>query len=294
MSLIITHYFFSLFSVPFVSIPPPAVTRWNTICLTLEVVVRLKRLLKHVKEMRTNRDEIVEQLQMKIPSDLQIEFYELILPILQKFMEVSKAVSQEKVPTIHLVVTAIGNLTGRIRKVITTLTAKIDTFDDQNPDLDVETKVMWKAVRTAMQLAETDIRKRFPQNGTTNHYFALAHVLDPVYRGIVLERQGTLTGFWQKLVDDHPTTQQNAAGQPTVANPVEDVVVDEDDIVMSYLLEKRTAAAAAAPEAATYVPPLRAEITMYESMAPVATNTDILTFWRDHAQQLPLLAELAR
>lgn len=91
---------------------------------TLEGTVRIKSVLEAVRENDSN-DQIVRDLQQSIPSELHMEFYELLLPFLLCVRKESMRLSAEKYPTICDVIPSIFEIKTRLCQVMVLHTLKL-------------------------------------------------------------------------------------------------------------------------------------------------------------------------
>jgi len=108
------------FPVNYVKIPPPVTTRWNSICSTLDSMVRLKDVFCSFRDrdhVIAKNDKVVPNLVEVMPPDICYYVYENLLPILKSVEKHSEILSSEKVPTICDVIPAIFRINQKIGHV---------------------------------------------------------------------------------------------------------------------------------------------------------------------------------
>jgi len=236
--------------------------------MTLESLMRLKRVLVNIREKK------VGDLWALIPFDNEFSIYEAILPVLKVVKNHSELVSAEKTPTMQLALPAIFYIKEAIAKGHTNMTA-----------MDINREVQL-AVGLAFQGLSQELDKRFPENGTNNYLMSVAHLLHPYYKGSILRMNKCFTETLNKLTDQHPSTSEfisrNIATQQAAA-----LVNDPLELAM---------AADRGPEEIQVTAPLKAEYERFYKMIcpPEKGEVNVLTWWKENANQFPILSECAR
>ncbi len=141
----------------------------------------------------------------------------------------------------------------------------------------------------------------FPQCGATNDIFAIAHLLHPKHKGLVLQALDPplFDSTCETLVKTHKSTEQHfkdiaekgnkpkkpkpTAAPPRPLNPME------------ALLQKAAQRPDDEEEETLPLPPIQAQLKFFFDM-PRDENrdTDILGWWEDRVGSIPDLADYAR
>jgi len=94
-------------SVDYAKIIQPVKTRWNSMCMTMRSILRLKpALLKIVNEGDRDSD-IVKKLVKATPSEPQFQILEALVPKLEIIRSMSERLTSDKKPSIHLVMMSL-------------------------------------------------------------------------------------------------------------------------------------------------------------------------------------------
>jgi hypothetical protein len=260
-------FFIFLLSENFVKIIAPVCTRWNSICMMLESIVRMKRVLINVREKRIN------DLHTLIPEDSDFIVYEAVLPVLQMIRKQSELLSAEVTPTCHLGIPALFYIRDKVLNVIAS--------PPQEATQDMQT-----AIRTTMEELRDQIEERFPNCGTENRLMCTGHLLHPYYRGSILKKYDKFNETVEVMVNDHPSTAEFAT-----QSRLDRAMIEEEVDPMEVAMAEQTR-----EEANVLTSPLMAEIERYVKLLapPEKAEVNVLKWWKDNASQFPLLSEVAR
>jgi len=153
-----------VFSVPFVRIIQPVVTRWNSVVMCMKTVVRITPALKKLRE------EDLSNFEGLIPSDRELDsFAQMINPLLM-IKQTSEQLEAEKKPTIHLVLP---------------LMVKLATISRSSKFRTSSTTT--KAVIEAFQHA---LEAKIKDHGRSNQAVRFANYLHPSFKGNLLDVLG--------------------------------------------------------------------------------------------------------
>jgi len=129
---ILYHYFncfhftvYLLFAVPFLKLPPPVSTRWNSIAMTIEAILRMKTLFEHIRDDYQPRDiyqskdtnKTILELKAAVPSEESFKVYKFIHPVLMSIKQQSEMLSGDKQPTSPKVIPCLYKIDCVIAKV---------------------------------------------------------------------------------------------------------------------------------------------------------------------------------
>lgn len=112
--------FVTYFSVPYITIPSPVVTRWNSVCITLDALVKLKKVITTAQRSYRNGDKLQQDIWQSLPDASMYMVYESLLPVLKAVKEHSEKFSGQKYPTISLIVPGLFKIIKTIEKVYLT------------------------------------------------------------------------------------------------------------------------------------------------------------------------------
>ena len=193
-----------------------------------------------------------------MPTEPQFEILDQLVNLLMAFHKSMKELTTEKpVVTIHLVVVILYNFRKKLFKSCS-----------NNPIQE------WSAFVTA------EMDKVYPAHGCLNKHYALAHFFDPFYRGYLAfaKAKNPMDSFIGELVEEvgEGFNVRSQTTESDVINPSSEIL-SVDDVI------KRTAQ-------------LKNEINLFLNLIPKMTNSsvDVLQFWKENEERLPLLASLAR
>ena len=241
-------------------------TRWNSALISLESVVKLKRAFLVLRD-RENTVSWEEYL----PSPQEWKLIEAIVEILQIPLIMTKKLETDSRPTLHCVVPEVYNMTCQLEKK-----AKED-----GSYLEVFSKTLLD-----------NVKARFPKHGAENQLVACAHYLDPGTHGILLEDVGCLLTTKNKITE--LSVKYSRSAQPAQVQPAPSII-EEDEADFSpiqSLLKRRRLNVSAAVPVSDEASNISAEMKIYEEMP--LSEVDILAFWKENSEKLPLLSKIAR
>ena len=246
----------------------PCSTRWNSQHMCVESIISMKTALLSIKE-----GEGDDALSALIPSEEDFESLEGISQLLNSLHRVSEALSADKVPTIHLVCQHIFNVSHFIQKFV----------DEELPGKEL-----------AVRLLE-EINRRLPQFGAAVPMNAMAHFLDPIYRGSVLT---TVEGKWKEtrelFIDSNPETPEILAAQSSFSANESYDEFNACDIVFQSWSQSNPNLGSRRRQVAGKLP-IEVELDKYEQIErPQKQNFKILEWWKANATMFPLLSQFAR
>jgi len=268
-------------NIPFIKIVQPVATRWNSITLCIESVLKIKEALQAI------RDDSDEDFTGKIPTELQFKQLTDLLPILQRIKTATEILEQEKKPTLHLIIPTLLRI-GRM--------SSSPKFAASLP-----------ATQKFIKAFEGALEKRIPRQGRDpeNLLPCVAHFLDPYFKGNCLhltfdDEQLQLVA---KTVDwikkNYPEESAEELSQATSSSVDLNQAMAEDEWdTLGSVLQPMTASIA---RTASIPKPnedtaIEKELSFYINVASKMTDEkgDILAYWKDNKDKLPLLSGLAR
>jgi len=241
-------------------------TRWNSALISLESVVKLKRAFLVLRD-RENTVSWEEYL----PSPQEWKLIEAIVEILQIPLIMTKKLETDSRPTLHCVVPEVYNMTCQLEKK-----AKED-----GSYLEVFSKTLLD-----------NVKARFPKHGAENQLIACAHYLDPGTHGILLEDVGCLLTTKNKITE--LSVKYSRSAKPAQVQPAPSII-EEDEADFSpiqSLLKRRRLNVSAAVPVSDEASNISAEMKIYEEMP--LSEVDILAFWKENSEKLPLLSKIAK
>jgi len=178
-----------LVSVPFVRIILPVKTRWNSVVMALQTVVRISPALKKLREEQL---PIFEGL---IPSDKQLDAFAEMLSPLMMIRQSSELLERENKPTIHLVLPVI---------------IKLSTISRSS-----KFRTSGRTTRAVIEAFEAALSQRVKDHGRTMPAVCLANMLHPSFKGSLLnvlgkdyydETVGTIKSLFPEVNPDTQAT----------------------------------------------------------------------------------------
>jgi len=226
-------------------------------------VIRLREVLE---ELRDNKCEFADV----IPSENQFILLAEIQPVLDSFRKVSEAFSSDKHPTIHLACSQLVNLQMKLNSIL-------------HSDIQSATKDF-------VHMLIGELRRRFPNSGTKNHFHAMGNFLHPFFKGALVKKYGDLEGLKAKIVNQHPSHQEflsqirnaspNISGSDNDLDEAEKMALEMSGEEILFREGKSK---------------IEIELDTYKGLPrPDSSNSDILKWWEAHAKMIPLLSQVAR
>ncbi|MBF0208903.1 MAG: hAT transposon family protein [Oligoflexia bacterium] len=248
-------------------------TRWNSEKHQIESVLELFPALEQMVQQADTR---VEGSLPTLAEKTDIEEVMVLLSAWEKF---SIAVSQEKSPTLHLVIPTLTNLRHQM-----------DRTAAGNP------------LTPAGEIAETllhELDSRFNKCGTLVAEYCYAHMLDPRFKGCLLHPRvhGGFDMRRTELIDELIALirTDNPSNDPS---PEVTFVVPEydlNDIVSQFFDDIRgTSQDAAQTKRTARELEATREIDLYLKETCIPRDSDILAYWNIQRDKFPYLCRLAR
>ena len=250
------------------------VTRWNSAAENISSILKLKPALLFLTYHDTLglwSHRVLNQIEFKVAESLD--------QILQVFKRATKLWEQQKSPTLHLVLIEIYNIND-----------VLDSFS-RNED---------EYVGHMAEQMKRFVSMRFPEGGTQNMLYNVAHFLDPNLRGLVLKEyfgvyeatRKEILKMCQKFCEPEPTpTADNVAAAQAVL--VRDELVQEepnDNLTGIERLKRRKLNNNVRPSAS--VSRAEVELQNFESMEISKSYTNPILFWIEYKGSLAVLAQL--
>ena len=241
----------------------PVETRWNSSLKMMRSVVQMKAALEAIKECTHRSTE--KKLQDLVPEVNDFEIIESIIPILTKFENVCDFMQSETYPTICHVMVKICFLQLSLKKAM-------ESSAEDSP-LHMMSDNMAK-----------DLEKRFPNYGSGEKAFAFTHLLHPGQKGTILYQQSIFNQTCQIMIED-----EEGAPEEVGLDVAMHADSDEDE-EQQMLASMSQAMPKSNPNDDS---PMMQEIVAYISggLLP-GKNLDVLSYWKNHAKQFPLLAKV--
>jgi hypothetical protein len=260
----------------------PCPTRWNSQYMCITSILEMRSALESIRDSTDRTDEELGGL---IPTKNQFDLLEHIARVLGYAAAVSQVFSAEKTATAHLVPISIFNLLDKIKKV------KDETFP----------VTVGSLVVNFIEAFNTQIERRFPDWGIQKcNNIAMAHFLDPSYKGVLLNKipglDGAGTRFDQIRRDifsqstDHQTpVSQSLVTESTRCSTEHDAM---DDVFLEWVAQEPTLISVEQRRAEAS--DIQKEFEDYLKMAKPRKNSCILEWWKVNSTRLPSLSKLAR
>jgi hypothetical protein len=214
-------------------------------------------------------------------TDDQLQLLKVVEKVLSKFEEATRTFSIDKSPSMPEVIPTIVNLKGYVTRWL------------QNPP-DFAIQGLCEALKRQLDNA-------WPDCATSEREPAMAHFFHPHYRGVLLKHYGAYDSLVEDLVDSHPSTeafrnrtpQSETPTQPRPESQSVDLFEDDMDISPAELLTREFFRSG--QEVTEEKAPMEIEISSYLAMVrPKRSDVDILKWWKENEQVLPLLSREAR
>lgn len=173
-------------NIPHIKIITPVSTRWNSNCMMLESILKMKDALVAVREGGN------ASLQDVIPSDKDFSLMEVLVPVLKSMRTLSESFSKDSEPVLHSVLVGLYRTEIYLSKYPTKPTPCAAVIRDFCSHLSTN----------------LNTEARFDSKGLHNKHYCLAHLLHPHYRGHLLKKFDKFEAFVQDLIDNHPSTQE--------------------------------------------------------------------------------------
>jgi len=248
----------------------PVETRWNSKEANVVSILKLMPALQHL----ASHDDTLEWTE-RVPNAAEVKVLESLVEILTQIKITTKKWEGDKEPTLQAVVPELWNIKDVLETKINKKERYVSTFAKQLKAL---------------------INRRFPKCGTENRLSSAAHYLDPEYQGLILKQ---FTGAFNKARD----------GIKQMASRYDEQIVlhhqdQETNETADETNDNLTAAQRLKLSQAAHVdndgetsngnrPAIEIEMEKYQKMK-ITHCSNILLFWKDNQDVLPLLSRVAR
>ena len=270
--------------VKFLTPSMPVKTRWNSIYLMIEALFPMKVALSFmIAEASREEKKKWEKLMLAETDWEQLEAWRSVLktPFLM-----TKAFETDTTPSAHLVIPKMYDFVVELK----------NHGESKN-----------KSISKFSKILEDEVTKRFPHFGCHDEVFAMAHYLDPVFKGVALqevfmiegtkieikERNAKYEEVGLELEDGGVDEELEEAGVQ-----LEEGGVDEEPEEAGVQLEvpEMSAIQKLAAERNKTVKPksdIEEEIEAYEN-THIDGKPEITEWWRLNSNKFPKLARIAR
>ncbi|XP_047141157.1 zinc finger BED domain-containing protein 4-like [Hydra vulgaris] len=254
--------------IKFNKIISPCPTRWNSGFMCMDSILHLRLALEIIASSNLKTDDILRAL---IPSSDEFDVIEKVVPIMKLFNDFTEVVSSEKIPTSQRVVPGLFDIQENIKKLI---------LPNDKITGDFVTKLL------------SNLNKRFPDCGSRQKNNALAHLLDPKFKGLLLTR------FGQDDVALRDLKEISIGKQPSnlIENTTQTVSPKQDLSPAEQLLFEMMGQDSNASELyrSSKDSPFDIELEAYKRLGFPDKNYNILEWWKIHSPQLPILSRAAK
>jgi len=263
-----------------VKIIQPVVTRWNSNYMMLQSIAKIKAGLLMALETLANKPDLLSL----IPSESEFKTITLILPFLKQCKDCSDSWSSEKSATMHTVQTDLVSLHLIAVRMV-------QAIGDTNA-----------AVTDCINAFMTEFNQRLPRQGASIQYYNFGSLLHPYYRGHSLRKIGDdpmRDAAIKVLVDNHPSTKEFNQQNEEETTSLEDLAAMDEAIMDPFELDfmkTRVTQRGSQPQdgSSELKPPLQMEYEKFRTMRMPEKDKDVLEWWKENANELPILAEVAR
>lgn len=246
----------------------PNCTRWNSQYDNMASILPFKNVLDELSYKKKN------WASMKLEEN-DWGLLEGACEVLGEVKNVTKTLEPEESPTINLVIERIY-----------TLDVKLQQFVTNRGNIRNNRGVMFASV------LRRKLNERFPAKGSNSSLYRYGNLLDPRTKGIHLAGEGKLKATRDELevLWDHLNKEANDSETKEATIQSEDAAVN-----LSPTSELRRRLAINRVEE-SYMEPskIRKELILYEKFSTPPKSFDVLTWWRNHKDVLPILSRLAR
>ena len=100
-------------SLTVVKVIAPVKTRWNSVYIMLDSIMRMRKILSYIRDNPGN--DIGRKLAESVPTELEFNLYDEILPILRRIYD-NSSLSADKKVCIHKVIAHIYGINDRAQE----------------------------------------------------------------------------------------------------------------------------------------------------------------------------------
>ena len=243
----------------------PCSTRWNSFHMCMQSVLDMKTPL-----MSIQKSSPWEKLSTLIPTEDEFDAMQSNISLLRRIRKVSEVLSADSKPTLHRVVRDIFNLV---------------EFLKDNLHLELSVKLL------------EQINARLPDCGSGRKLSAMAHFLDPYWRGCVLTTFGDRMAEVQDMfVETVPETEDLLEDSPTTTENINELDSDDEYDHCSKAFQQWTKIQ---PQVGQRRKddgqlPIKKEISQYIEFERPTKEHDILDWWKNHSSTFPILSKFAK
>ena len=223
-----------------------------------------------ILHMREALENLAGEKEITLPDPIDFEIVEKILPILNKVSTLIELLTEEGeheelLPTVHKMIPQLYNGD----QCLTCLQVP------QNPEY----------LREFLENLRKNLRHYYPELGQEVSEFAMAHMLDPAYKGALLKETGKFDSIQKMIVDT--IEDGNKAGDSVKIEGSSEVSDAYETDFSHRLLQKMTLQKKKVSE-------IEQELTKYLDSPLAEQGVDVLKWWKRNAAVYPRLASLAR
>ena len=248
----------------------PNKTRWNSRCSNMESILHLKAALQ---QLRNDTDPDWEEM---VLTNREFTIASHLCEVLQTVKYASKQWEHDSIPTINMVVVELYNIKEKLTKLSQTSDSYTKTF--------------------AKRLME-NIEQRIPECGTKNKWYRLGHLIDPKYRGVILEEFGVYGVARDDLVrycakfDTTPALTD----APNSAVVTDTNQASHEETGAEKLLKRRRLSTSNTSGVTEIVSNVELEFKTFEGLNVGKDDAEnILEFWKKHENLFPILTKFVR
>ena len=259
--------------------------RWNTQEANISSVVRLRPALQYLV-FNTNDGWDQDKHSLSVQ---EFKMGETIVKVLQPAKIASKQWETDSTPTIHLVVREVFNMQGMLDKY------------EKSTD---------KYIASFAKELKNNVDQRFPKFATDTLIYSVAHMLDPEYKGAILQVNDVDHDVYDKAKEEiirlgsRQITEQPNENEPAVVVRTELEEICEEDLTPAQRLISQKRRQRPAQDVTVAMPgdgePLSIRIRIkkefgeYEAMTDMGDTKDILAWWVRNKGRFPLLFQVVR
>ena len=152
--------------IPFTKVKNPNATRWNSIFLMIESILKLKPAWQVLNITEVHCGTLIS----KLLTTSQLKLADGVVKVLERVLLTTKKWEADKTPTLQFMVYELFELDIFLEGIVKGNDAE-------------QTKEFAKCF-------QTNLRRRFPDCGTGSSLYAISHYLDPKFKGVILQEYG--------------------------------------------------------------------------------------------------------
>ena len=245
----------------------PGKTRWDSQHDTMKSIYYLKHAIEDLESRESDWED-----KALYKSDWKL--LEGAIHVLETFRETTKLWQYEAIPTLNMVVDRVYCMEEELKAFISDATN--DKF----------------GVTFAKELKK-NLEKRFPNHGMDVLERRAANYLDPHLKGIHL-RKFKYLDLTKNEIEKHSTSDQEERvednyGIANLDNNNDAAPGDEMSPTARLRLEMQEM-----EPPSMQISKIKTEMAVYDTLEVIAKDADVLMWWKEHEQTLPLLSKFAR